>query len=228
MASAPDCASTTRTPSGPSTAPRAIEVRRACRRRRGRSPARDASSGPSTPHGLRTSRYGRRSDRAPACSARRGGSPSSRSGSTGFVTYSDAPAASAFSRSPFMAFAVSEMIGSSSNRRQRADGARRVEPVHLRHHRVHQDGVDVAVRLQSSRATLPFSAWRTSIRRALRTLANREDVAAVVVDEQHLLPREVGVVRKRRNVRLRRRLVRPHVLPGDGVGAGIAAGEAAA
>ena len=90
---------------------------------------------------------------------------SRRSGSTGLVTYSDAPAASAFSRSPFIAFAVSEMIGSLRNWSMLADRARRVEAVHLGHHRVHEDDVDVGPFVwSSSRAILPFSACTTSCR----------------------------------------------------------------
>ncbi len=64
----------------------------------------------------------------------------------------------------------------------------------------------------SSSATLPFSAWSTSMLARLEDALDREDVAAVVVHEQDLLAREVGVRGKRRHVRLGRRLVRAAVL----------------
>ena len=44
-----------------------------------------------------------------------------------------------FSRSPFIAFAVTAMIGTSLQRGDPADLADRVDAVHLRHHDVHQD-----------------------------------------------------------------------------------------
>ena len=64
-----------------------------------------------------------------------------------------------FSRSPFMALAVTAMIGRSLNARDLADRAHRVDAVHLRHHDVHQHDVDVRRRPASvSIASRPFSA----------------------------------------------------------------------
>ena len=69
-----------------------------------------------------------------------------------------------FSRSPFIALAVSAMIGSCSNSRHLADRPRRLVAVHLRHHDVHQHEVDVGVLLAAaSRPSRPFSAKTTSI-----------------------------------------------------------------
>ena len=80
------------------------------------------------------------------------------------------------------------MIGSCSNSGSCADRPHRLVAVHLRHHHVHQDEVDVGVRLRAPRSpSRPFSAKSTSIPCASSTLVEREDVADVVVDDQDLL-----------------------------------------
>ena len=70
--------------------------------------------------------------------------------STGLEMYSDAPAARHVSRSPFIAFAVSAMIGSVANAGVAADAPDRLVTVHLRHHDVHEHDVDVARRSSMS------------------------------------------------------------------------------
>ena len=57
-----------------------------------------------------------------------------------------------FSRSPFIAFAVTAMIGTSLHAGNLADLADRVDAVHLRHHDVHQDHVDRRPRSSASRS----------------------------------------------------------------------------
>ena len=64
-----------------------------------------------------------------------------------------------FSRSPFIALAVTAMIGSVAARGNLADLADRVDAVHLRHHDVHQHDVDVRLRAAAQLiASRPLSA----------------------------------------------------------------------
>ena len=57
-----------------------------------------------------------------------------------------------FSRSPFIALAVTATIGRSLQLGDLADLAHRLDAVHLRHHDVHQHDVDVRLALQRSRS----------------------------------------------------------------------------
>ena len=86
------------------------------------------------------------------------------------------------------------MIGSAAKLRHRADRPRRLVAVHLGHHDVHQDEVDVGVGLAAPRApSRPFSAKTHVHPVRLQRARQREDVAHVVVDDQHLAARQHGV-----------------------------------
>ena len=114
------------------------------------------------------------------------------------------PASMHFSRSPFIALAVTAMIGRSRNLPRLADRAHRVVAVHLRHHDVHQHDVDVRASPASiSIASRPVSAETTSMSLPLEHARQREDVADVVVDDQHLLAGE-HACRSRRAARASR------------------------
>ena len=86
-----------------------------------------------------------------------------------------------------MALAVTATIGSSLNCENLADGAHRVDAVHLGHHDVHQHDVDVGRGLQQvDRVAARFGRDGHHVV-ALQHAGQREDVADVVVDDQHLL-----------------------------------------
>ena len=83
------------------------------------------------------------------------------------------------------------MIGRSLHARQLADLLHRVDAVHLRHHDVHQHDVDA--RVASARcwiASRPLSAETIIHAVLVQHRGQREDVAHVVVDDQHLLALE--------------------------------------
>ena len=106
--------------------------------------------------------------------------------------YSDAPAARQLSRSPFIAFAVSAMIGSERHWLLRPDAADRFVTVHLRHHDVHQDDVDVGVVAEHlDRFGTAFGREHVHLVFFERR-AQREDVAGVVVDDEDLPADERG------------------------------------
>ena len=74
-----------------------------------------------------------------------------------------------FSRSPFIALAVSAMIGSVLELGIAADRAHRLVAVHLRHHDVHQHDVDVRACLRAARSpSLPVLGGRAPASRAAR------------------------------------------------------------
>ena len=101
-----------------------------------------------------------------------------------------------FSRSPFIALAVTATIGKLAAARELADLLHRRDAVHLRHHDVHQDDVDLGVRLDE--ADRLAAGFGRDDRHAFVVENGREgeDVAHVVVDDQRLLAlqRAVGAV----------------------------------
>ena len=118
---------------------------------------------------------------------------SSCSTSTGLLMYSDAPAAMQLSRSPFMAFAVNAMIGRSREPALGADAPDRLVAVHFRHHDVHQYDVEAGPSKQVHAFLTAFRA-RHLHACSLESAAQSEDVARVVVDDQHALALEAGAV----------------------------------
>ena len=98
-----------------------------------------------------------------------------------------------FSRSPFIALAVSATIGSALELGHLAHGARGLVPVHLGHHDVHQDERDVGVRLQRLDALAAVLREHDLHAAALEDARQGEDVPHVVVHDQHLLALEHGV-----------------------------------
>ena len=82
------------------------------------------------------------------------------------------------------------MIGSCSNSGDLAHGLHRLVAVHLRHHDVHQDEVDVRVRAERL-DPVPAVLGEDDLHAVrLEHGGEREDVAHVVVDDQHLLALE--------------------------------------
>ena len=78
-----------------------------------------------------------------------------------------------FSRSPFIALAVTATIGRSLTRRNLARLAHRVDAVHLRHHDVHQHDVDAAaVSQHDAIASRPLSAEMTFMPCSSSTVAS--------------------------------------------------------
>ena len=92
-----------------------------------------------------------------------------------------------FSRSPFIALAVTAMIGRSLHARNLADLADRVDAVDLRHHDVHQHDVDVRLRLQMADRVAAVVVRHDDHALVLEQRRQREDVAHVVVDDHHAL-----------------------------------------
>ena len=90
-----------------------------------------------------------------------------------------------FSRSPFIALAVTAMIGRLPEPGHLPDRPHRLVAVHLRHHDVHQHDVDVG-RLLQPRDAVPAALGVDHLHLApLQEGGQREDVADVVVDDQH-------------------------------------------
>ena len=101
--------------------------------------------------------------------------------------------------------AVTAMIGRSSRRRQLAHGPHRLVAVHDRHHDVHR----ARCRCPASRSRIVEPSCAALGRdhlelAALEQRGEREDVADVVVDHQHLHARQAGARRMRASARQRR------------------------
>ena len=122
-------------------------------------------------------------------------------------------------------------------RRLRANPARRLVPVHLGHHDVHQDDVDIRVLVQLGQRLQAVLRVRDLHLVLFQDRRDREQVPRIVVDQQHLLPgqRRVGFGQTPQHLPLRigqvrldameeqRRLVqqalgRTHVLHDDRLG----------
>ena len=71
------------------------------------------------------------------------------------------------------------------------DGPDGVVPVHDRHHDVHEDDVDVRRRLEHGQAAGTALRHRDDRAAPLEQRRHREDVAEVVVDDEHPRPVEV-------------------------------------
>ena len=99
------------------------------------------------------------------------------------------------SRSPFIALAVTAMIGRSCSG-DLADLAHRLHAVHLRHHDVHQHDVDVGVGLDEADRVAAVVGRHDHHVVFFQHGGQREDVAHVVVDDQRALAGEqlVGLV----------------------------------
>jgi hypothetical protein len=82
------------------------------------------------------------------------------------------------------------MIGSRANCGIAADRLGRRVAVHLRHHHVHQHEVDVGVGLEHLDALAAVLGVDDADAVALQRAGQREDVADVVVDDEHLAPGE--------------------------------------
>ena len=142
-----------------------------------------------------------------------------------------------FSRSPFIALAVSAMIGQLRVLRHGADAPGRFVAVHLGHHDVHQHDLDVGIGRQLVEGLLPVLGVDDLHLVLLEDGGDREQVARVVVDQQHLLAHQAGSVAVSRRsisrfggrqlgldaVQEQRGLVeqalrRAHVLDDDGLG----------
>ena len=74
-----------------------------------------------------------------------------------------------------------------------ADAAQRLVAVHLRHHDVHQDDVDVRVLLELGERALAVLGVDHVHLVALEQRRQREDVAQVVVDDEHVALRELRI-----------------------------------
>ena len=114
-----------------------------------------------------------------------------------------------FSRSPFMALAVTAMIGQVAEPRHLPDRPHRLVAVHLGHHHVHQHDVDVRRLLQPGDA-FPAALGVDHLHLApLEERGQREDVADVVVHDQHRAAgqRRVGAVELLQHPPLRLRQV---------------------
>ena len=89
-----------------------------------------------------------------------------------------------FSRSPFMAFAVTAMIGRVRNRGHLPDRPHRLVAVHLGHHDVHEHHVYLGIVLQPGDAVPAAFGVDHLHFAALEERGQREDVADVVVHHQ--------------------------------------------
>ncbi len=89
-----------------------------------------------------------------------------------------------FSRSPFIAFAVRAMIGSAAKRAIGADAPHRLVAIHLGHHHVHQDEIDLGVALQRLERVVPVLGVEHAHALGLEGARHRVDVAHVVVDHE--------------------------------------------
>ena len=125
--------------------------------------------------------------RRPAPPSRAARSPSSASTSIGLVRKPLKPAASSSASKPFIALAVSAMIGSVQPRRRSVAG--RGLAVHHRHLHVHQHQVEASAATRSS-ATWPFSASLDLQPDFLEQHAHQLAVLVAVVDDQHVRRRE--------------------------------------
>ena len=102
---------------------------------------------------------------------------------TGLAKYSDAPASRHFSRSPFIAFAVSAMIGSLRKeafcRITCMVAYPSISGIMMSIRTIATSGVDSSIEM----ASRPVPAVKTAIPRRSRHAAESENVAHVVVDD---------------------------------------------